>query len=440
MTQKSNKSILTRVRRLNNSKKYKLINEIYKLCVPKEWCILLNTSYKSRNGGRKLAFQPRYKEKESEIFKEENIMKKVAAIILSLVMSLGLASCATTTNTTTATTATTATTTATTTTATAATTEKVTSTSGETTATGKALKVAGVVFQEDQFMKLVQLGYAAAAKDNGVECNLANTNGDTTKELELINTYVAQNYDGIAICPINETTSIEALRKADVDGVKIAISNLTLTDVSFIYGGYTSNQYDLCAESGKIAAAFIKATYPEGSTIKIGRLGAMSVLPDITRDRWAGFLDQLTALKGYTIDVVAEQDAWLQDDAIAAVDDMLTANPDINIFYGFNEGSAIGATMAVKNAGLKDVYVFGIDANEQLCNMLESDDNILQGTTSQDPYMMGYLTMEALIKGLRGEDISAVKGKVLTTSYIPLARGDNAKIDAFLKDLKEKMG
>lgn len=190
-----------------------------------------------------------------------------------------------------------------------------------------------------------------------------------------------------------------------------------------------------------MAKEFILANYPEGSSIKVARLGAMSVLPDITRDRWNGFQDQIKDLPGYTVEVVAEQDGWLQDDAIAAVDAMLTANPDLDIVYGFNEGSAIGATMAIKNAGLSGkAYVFGIDANEQLVNMLKSDDNILQGTTSQDPYMMGYLTMEALIKGLKGEDISATKGQIFTTDYIALKRGDDANNDAFLTDLKKKMG
>lgn len=302
------------------------------------------------------------------------------------------------------------------------------------------LKVAAVVFQEDQFMRLVQIGYEQAAKDYGVQYNSANTNNDTTKELELINTYVAQGYNGIAICPINETTSIEALRAADAEGMKVTISNLGLDGAEFIYGGYTSNQYDLCYSTGELAAEFVKENYESGETIKIARLGATSVLPDITRDRWNGFLAPLEALEDYTIEVVAEQDAWLQDDAVSAVDDILTANPDLDIVYGFNEGSAIGATMAIKNAGVEGVYVFGIDANEQLCNMLLSDDNILQGTTSQDPYTMGYLTMETLIKGLMGEDISDTEGKVFTTDYIPLKRNDTDKINEFVEDLKEKMG
>lgn len=305
----------------------------------------------------------------------------------------------------------------------------------------KKLKVAGVVFQEDQFMRLVQLGYEAAAKDAGVEVTLNNTNGDTTKELELINTYVAQGYDGLAICPINEDTSIEALRKADEEGMRIAISNISLTDLSFIYGGFTSNQYDLCAPTGKMAMEFITNNYPEGSTIKVAMLGAMSVLPVITQDRWNGFLDQIKDIPGYKVEVVAQQDGWLQDDAVAVVDGILAADPDLNIIYGFNEGSAIGATMAVKNSGnAGKVFVFGIDANEQLINMLKDPDNILQATTSQDPYTMGYKTMEVLIKGLKGEDISAYKGKVFTTDYIPLKRGETEKLDAFLADMKAKMG
>ena len=38
-------------------------------------------------------------------------------------------------------------------------------------------------------MKLMQLGYQAAADDYGVQCMLANTNNDQAKEAELISTY-----------------------------------------------------------------------------------------------------------------------------------------------------------------------------------------------------------------------------------------------------------
>ena len=61
--------------------------------------------------------------------------------------------------------------------------------------------IAGVVFQEDQFMKMLSDGYAAAAKDLGYEILLANTNNDQSKESEIINTYVSQGIAGVAISP-----------------------------------------------------------------------------------------------------------------------------------------------------------------------------------------------------------------------------------------------
>jgi ABC-type sugar transport system substrate-binding protein len=307
------------------------------------------------------------------------------------------------------------------------------------------LRVAGVVFQEDQFMRLVSLGYQRAAEDFGVEVNLVNTNGDTAREMEMINTFVAQGFDGIAICPINETTSVEVLRAASEEGgVYIAVSNLELNNAPFIVGGYTSNQYDLTVPSGLAARAFIEERleneWSDRTEITVAMLGAESVLPEVTHDRWNGFLDQITDIPGIEIRVVAQQDGWLQDEAMAAVDGILAANPDLDIFFGFNDGSTIGGVMAIRNAGRSgETFVFGTDASEQVVEMLQSDDNILQFVTGQDPFTMGYNTMALLIRALQGEDYSATQGVVDYVGFVYLERGDEAGLTAFLDDLAEKM-
>ncbi len=61
------------------------------------------------------------------------------------------------------------------------------------------LVVAGVFFQEDQFMKLLSLGYQDAANAAGVKILTGNTGNDQGKETELINTYIGQKLDGVAI-------------------------------------------------------------------------------------------------------------------------------------------------------------------------------------------------------------------------------------------------
>ena len=59
--------------------------------------------------------------------------------------------------------------------------------------------IAGIVFQEDQFFKLLSAGYQAAADEYGYEIQMTNTNNDQTRETDALNTYLAQGVAGVAI-------------------------------------------------------------------------------------------------------------------------------------------------------------------------------------------------------------------------------------------------
>ena len=71
--------------------------------------------------------------------------------------------------------------------------------------TGNKL-IAGIVFQEDQFFKLLSAGYQAAADEYGYEIQMTNTNNDQTRETDALNTYLAQGVAGVAISPLNTQT------------------------------------------------------------------------------------------------------------------------------------------------------------------------------------------------------------------------------------------
>lgn len=299
------------------------------------------------------------------------------------------------------------------------------------------ITVAGVVFQEDQFMKLLSLGYQDAAKAAGVKCLTGNTGNDQAKEAELINTYVAQKVSGLAIAPLNSESSVAALKKADAAGMKIAVTNIDLKNAPFIVGGYTSENKNLGATSGKAAAKFIKEKL--GGKAKIAILQYKSQIPEQSKARVDGFLEEVKK-ENPGVEVVADQDAWLQDKAVATAGDILTAHSDVNIIYGANDGGTIGATMAVKNAGKAGkCFVFGIDTGDQQIAMLKDKDNILQAVTGQDPYNMGFKAMEILIKGLKGGDVSASKGKTEIVAGTLLSRDNPDGIAKFEADLKAKL-
>lgn len=288
------------------------------------------------------------------------------------------------------------------------------------------ITVAGVVFQEDQFMKTLTQGYEDAAKAAGVKCLTGNTSNDQAKEAELINTYVTQKVNGLAIAPLNSQSSVTALEKADKKGMKIAVTNINLSNAPFIVGGYTSDNKQIGEGTGKAAAKFIKEKL--GGKAKIGILQFKSQVPDQSKARVDGFKAALADL-GAGVEFVADQDAWLADKAVGVVGDMLTANPNINIIFAANDGGTKGAVNGVKNAGKAGkVFVFGIDVDQQVIDMIKSPDNILQAANGQDPYTMGYKAMEVLIKAIKGEDVSASKGK---TEIVPgklVDRADPASI------------
>jgi len=305
---------------------------------------------------------------------------------------------------------------------------------------GGAKKVAGVVFQEDQFMKLLSLGYQAAAKDNGFEIVTANTNSDLIKESELINTYRTQGVQGIAISPVSEEGSMKTLRNASDSGMLVAMSNQVLAnpeDGDFIVVGYTSDNYAMGKATGEKCKAFIEANL--NGEAKIAVIQFKTQLAEQSGARYKGFVDVISTLPG--VEIVTDQDAWLQDKAVTVVGDILTANPEVNIIWCANDGGTVGATMAVKNANKAgEVFVFGTDSSDQMADMLLDEDNILQAITGQDPYNIGYKTMQDLIDAINGKDYSETKGKVLFFDTLTLSRDDPATINQFKENWKAMVG
>jgi ABC-type sugar transport system substrate-binding protein len=293
---------------------------------------------------------------------------------------------------------------------------------------GGEMTIAGVVFQDDQFMNSMVKGFTDAAAKNGVKILTANTNNDQSKEAELIQTYIAQGVSGIAIAPLSKDASIANLKEAAAKGIKVAITNMSISDASFLAGGFTSDDRSNGKIVGDNAAKYIKDQL--GGSAKVAIVDFDDQLPDQSKARYGGFEDGLKAA-GVSYEIVTHQSAHLQDDALAKTTDMLTAHPETQVIFACNEGGTIGAAMAVKQAGLAGkVVVFGYDGSDQLTSMILSGDNILLGTVAQDPYSQGYKAVEALVKALKGET-SAEMGKMNVVPGTYLGTSDLAAVNTW---------
>ena len=300
---------------------------------------------------------------------------------------------------------------------------------GQEAPADKKLKIAGIVFQEDQFFRLIQFGMQDAADKAGVELLLANSSNKPDKEIQLVNTYIARGVDAIVISPLSAKASATALKRARDKGIVVVTYNSTVEgDIAASY--VESDQSDLGRQTGLVAKRYIEEKM--GGKAKIATLAFKSLLTEQSAARRNGFVDVVGQLPG--VEFVAEQDAWLPEMAIKKAGDMLTANPDINIIWSANEGGTVGSVMAVKNAGKEgQVAVFGTDSSEQLVEFALSDDDILQAITTQTPFELGIKAVEQAVAALKGEKVEA---KVVMAGVL-VAREDPQAVMAFGARLKE---
>ena len=287
--------------------------------------------------------------------------------------------------------------------------------------------IGGVVFQQDQYFRGIELGLQAGAKDHATLLQ-GNSESKPEKEATLVDTFVARGAKAIVIAPISAKASVKALRRANDQGVKIVLYG-THMDADFPVAFIGTSDGDIGTGSGKIAAKFIKDKL--NGKANLGILAFRSQLAEQSDARTDGFL--AAAKDGTTVTVVAQQDGFLAEKAVAVASDLLTAHPEINVIYAANEGGTVGAVQAVRRAGKQGkVFVFGTDGSEQLANFLLDPDGVLIATTAQQPVEVGKDAIETALLAIDGKPVE----KQVLVPALPLARDDKAGVEAFLAGAK----
>jgi sugar transport system substrate-binding protein len=291
----------------------------------------------------------------------------------------------------------------------------------------KKLTIAGIVFQDDQFMRLVLFGMKQAADKAGAEFLQGCTYNKPDKEIELLSTYTARGVDAIVITPVSAKASVEALKMAHAKGIKIVTFNTKVdSDIPVAY--VECSNESMGNQTGQAAHRYIHGKL--GVKARVAILAFKSQLPEQSDARVVSFKNEIKDLPG--VEFVAEQDAWLTEAAVKKAGDILTAHPDVNIIFAANEGGCLGAALAVKNAGKAGMIgVFGIGASEQIDGMIMSDDNILQAVTDASPIEIGRLAVERAMKAISGQTVekyTALPGELVSREDMESVRKFDTKL------------
>ena len=87
-------------------------------------------------------------------------------------------------------------------------------------------------------------------------------------------------------------------------------------------------------------------------------------------------------------------------------ENMLTAHPDLAGMFASNESSTVGAARALKGRTGSTVKLVGFDSGPSLEAGLR--DGLIDSLVVQNPFKMGYESVEAAVKALKGEQVTKI--------------------------------
>lgn len=242
--------------------------------------------------------------------------------------------------------------------------------------------------QQALFFNQMNEGAQAAADAAGAELTIFNANNDPAAQNSAIETYIQEGVDGIAVVAIDVNGIMAAVEQAAAAGIPVVAIDAILPDE-----GPQAAQIgvDNAAAAGDLGA--VVATWAEANGgARIGVVGALNSF--IQNVRLDGFTASLEGAEGVSFTETVDGQN-VQDTALAAAENLLTANPDMTAIYATGEPALLGAVAAVESQSRTgDVKVFGWDLTASAIAGIDA--GYVEAVIQQDPAGMGRAAVEAL--------------------------------------------
>jgi len=194
-----------------------------------------------------------------------------------------------------------------------------------------------------------------AAKYPQIELIVDNANGDVSRQIEIIENFIAQGVNAIITDPLDVNTLIPVMEEAAAKGIAFCTF-----DRSALGGPYLFHVGCDDVFGGRLALEYVAAKLDGVGKIVhiVGQLGSS---PAINRQK--GIHEQIVYYP--ELEIVYEQSGqFSREEGLRVMEDAIIATGgDFDAVIAANDDSALGAIQAMKDAGidLDDVVVVGYD-------------------------------------------------------------------------------
>ncbi len=271
----------------------------------------------------------------------------------------------------------------------------------------------GIVLKSfaNPFWLMAKTAAEKAAANAGVEVIVLGITeeGDYAGQVTHIEDLVTRGVDLIVVVPAESRALVPAVEAAVAAGVPVINLDSPIdTDVVSAFIGSDN------VEGGRMAGQFIAEQLGGEGTVAVlrGRLDN-----PVETQRNDGFKEAIAAFPGITI--VAEGVAnWEADLGATVMEDILTANPEVQAVFAESDRMALGAASAATAAGRDDILIVGLDGIVEALQAVK--DGTLAADVAQRPDLMGQYAVEKGLEFLRTGEIEPV-----ITTPMTLALPDN---------------
>ena len=276
---------------------------------------------------------------------------------------------------------------------------------------------------QHQFWQAVKLGAENAAKEFKVKVTFEGpeTEAMVDKQIDMLSAALAKNPKALGFAALDSKAAIPLLKKAQAAKIPVVAFD----------SGVDSDIPVTTATTDNIAAAALAA---DKMAELIGKSGDVAVVVhDQTSrtgiDRRDGFVNRMKAAYPNVKIVSVQYGGGDHLKSTEITKSILQANPNLMGMFGANEGSAIGVVNGAKEAKRK-IVIIGYDSGKQQKDAIKSGE--MAGAITQNPVGIGYRTVEAAVKALKGEKLP----KIIDTGFYWYDKSNIAdpKIAAVLYD------
>ncbi len=283
---------------------------------------------------------------------------------------------------------------------------------GSNSIAAKQLKSIGVAVGDlaNPYFEAIGEGASDEAKKlggAGVRITTVSSKYDLNTQVGQIENFISNKTDIILINAVDPKGIEPVLKKARAAGIVVVAVDVGAE------GADATVMSDNSAAGTSSCAYLAKQLGGKGNVVIVNGPPVTAVI-----DRVAGCKKALSAYKDIKILSDNQNAQGSRDGGLEVVSNLLTANPKIDAIFAINDPSAIGASLAVKQAHRTDVkLITSVDGAPDAENALKDKGSLFAATAAQNPYHMASLAVDEGVAIMNGK-APAQKTTLLKTPLI----------------------